>query len=137
MGYSYTPKQCAAEVTNLRKGINRTRAILHEDYGRMMFVVRGHGVRAQVDDADGLKYGLPKFAKRVTTAACRFKEVTELVNVKKVPNTGDNKRYLEWYHSTGRQLVNKLSSPVFSANMLPPAAPKMLPPASTEITKAR
>jgi len=124
MGYDHTPRTSSEEVESLRRKISSMRPILQDKYKRDMRNVSGVGARATVDDLDVVKSSMPGNVRRVNSAHKALARNAELVRIDRLPSSGPDKQWRDWYSQSVSPAIKALRSDERIKGLLPPAPVK-------------
>ena len=119
-GFKRTPAPDNTDVKRLQARSSAIRSHCVDKFGRTTDSHTGLGVRALVDDADVLKYAVPKQARRMESARVSFLTATALVNINKVPNTPALKPLKAWFNTDVKAIMKMIGGDNFSKRLQSP-----------------
>lgn len=122
MGYAKLPRMDTKDVEAVRDCTGRSEKILHEQFKRALIRHRGLGARASVDDADVIRHKQVDRARQVERSVMRFVRQGEIVDVRRVPDSPENRVLKQWYQRDASNIIKMVSAPEFLAKLLPPAS---------------
>lgn len=120
MGFEHTPRMGNEEVETLRRKLSSVRPHLQKTYSRDLKNVTGVGARATTDSLDLVKQSMPANVRRVNSSHAALKRNAELVDVAKLPASGPDKSWRDWYIKTVPPALKALQSDERIAKLLPP-----------------
>jgi len=120
MGFTHTPRLSNKEVADLRKKLPVARPILQTEYKRDLYNVSGIGVRATTGDLDVVKATTPRAVARVHSAHEALRKNATLVRVDRLPESGPDRGWREWYAKAVTPAVKLLTSDPRFDKLLPP-----------------
>lgn len=123
-GYRHMPRTDTEEVASMREIVGRASKILQSQYRRALVRHPSLGARATVDSMDTLRHAAVKRVKTVERAIGALNTVDEIIDLKSIPDTAENRSLKHWYQRDARGIIKQLASPEFLAKMLPPAPPE-------------
>ena len=122
LGQARTPKEDSHAVQNLRGSSSRIRQILQTEYLRDFTVAKGLGARAIVDSEDALKTQAVKTSRRMQSAIRSAQKTFDLINMKQIPKTAENKPWIRWGSRSMGQVMKIIGTPEFERKLLAPGA---------------
>jgi hypothetical protein len=120
MGYARTPNQNKDEVKLLTNSISAAREILMREYKRGLFVMRGVGMRATVDDQDCADTQQRRNVQRLMGAHRKVKETSRIIDPAKI----EDDKLRSWIKGGVANALKSLDAEGRLDRLLPPPKPK-------------
>jgi hypothetical protein len=105
MGMAVLPSSRNADVENLKSRSQAVKKLLNERYGRGLVIVPGVGVRASVDDFDRGQNCVVRATKRAASAVAGAKREIEAVDIRKIPDSPETKKYKDWHRQNATPML--------------------------------
>jgi hypothetical protein len=121
-GYKHQPLERSDEVEVFRARMSTVKKGLGGVYGRTLITQRSVGMRASIDEADRLRNALPGKMKVLRGAKDRVMEEAQAIDLRKIPNTPENKPYKEWFAKDVQKVLDFIGTDDFDKRCLPPVS---------------
>lgn len=119
-GLPHLPRMTSPEVHLFRGKMNRVNVLLQKNYRRMLVALPGIGVRATVDDSDGMQNALPRRMARLAAAKRSVVAAVDLIDPAKIPATAELAPWKKWLTKDVAGVVREIGGAEFERRCLPP-----------------